>query len=105
MVPGGICSGMMGETLVVQSLSCVLDPFGSPTPVTHSQKLLDTPRSSWGPMGLPCHAGHQDIWGQELWLGWVEVGTKEKYRRVMDDREGRGVGTTMPGFQRLFPHT
>ena len=55
-------------------------------------------------MGLPCHAGHQDIWGQELWLGWVEVGTKEKYRRVMDDREGRGAGTTMPGFQRLFPH-
>ena len=38
----------MGETPVVQSLSCVLDPFGSFTPVTHSQKLLDTPRSSWG---------------------------------------------------------
>lgn len=53
---------MMGETLVVQSPSCVLDPFGSLTPITHSQKLLDTPRSSWGSMGIPCHAGHQDIW-------------------------------------------
>lgn len=59
---------------------------------------------TWGSIGLPCHAGHQDIWGQELWLGRVEFRIKEKYRRIMDDRKGRGAGTMVPGFQSLFPH-
>lgn len=44
--PGSICSGTLWKTLVVHSPSCVLDPLGTFTPVTHSQKLLDTPRSS-----------------------------------------------------------
>jgi hypothetical protein len=36
-------------------------------------------------------------------LGRIDLGIKEKYGRIMDDREGRGAGTTVPGFQRLFP--